>query len=40
MHLNRPGCNQFYINGTQQFKVNKTLTAEINGRYRNGWLKV
>jgi hypothetical protein len=24
---------------TQQFKLNKTLTLELNGRYRNGWLE-
>ncbi|HMF73597.1 MAG TPA: TonB-dependent receptor [Flavitalea sp.] len=29
----------FVINGTQQFKLNKTLTAEFNGRFRNGWLE-
>ena len=29
----------FIINGTQQFKVTKTLSAEINGRFRNGWLE-
>jgi hypothetical protein len=27
------------ITGSQQFKLNKTLTAEVNGRYRNGWLE-
>jgi iron complex outermembrane receptor protein len=27
------------FNGTQQFKINKTLTAELSGRYRNGWLE-
>jgi len=27
------------VNGTQQFKLNKTLTAEINGRWRNGFLE-
>ncbi|HEY0041436.1 MAG TPA: TonB-dependent receptor [Flavisolibacter sp.] len=32
-------ATSFIINGTQQFKVTKTLTAEINGRYRNGWLE-
>ena len=31
--------NSFIITGTQQFKVNKTLTAEINGRFRSGWLE-
>lgn len=29
----------FVFMATQQFKVNKTLTAELNGRYRNGWLE-
>ena len=29
----------FIITGTQQFKITKTLTGEINGRYRNGWLE-
>ena len=29
----------FIIIGTQQFKITKTLTGEINGRYRNGWLE-
>ena len=32
-------ANSFVINGTQQFKINKTLTAELNGRFRNGWLE-
>ena len=32
-------ANSFVINGTQQFKINKTLTGELNGRYRNGWLE-
>jgi hypothetical protein len=27
------------LNGTQQFKVNKTLTAELNGRFRTGFLE-
>ncbi len=31
-------ATSFVITGTQQFKLNKTLTAEINGRFRNGWL--
>lgn len=30
-------ATSFIVNGVQQFKLNKTLTAEINGRYRNGW---
>lgn len=34
-----PSATSFVINGTQQFKITKTLTAEINGRYRNGWLE-
>ncbi|HEV7331520.1 MAG TPA: TonB-dependent receptor [Flavisolibacter sp.] len=29
----------FRINGAQQFQVNKTLTAEITGMYRNGGLE-
>ena len=32
-------ATSFILNGTQQFKINKTLTAELNGRYRNGWLE-
>ncbi|HYO23133.1 MAG TPA: TonB-dependent receptor [Flavisolibacter sp.] len=32
-------ATSFIINGTQQFKINKTLTAELSGRYRNGWLE-
>jgi iron complex outermembrane receptor protein len=32
-------ATSFVINGTQQFKITKTLSAEINGRYRNGWLE-
>lgn len=30
-------ATSFIITGTQQFKINPTLTAEINGRFRNGW---
>jgi iron complex outermembrane recepter protein len=30
-------ATSFIFNGIQQFKLNKTLTAEIMGRYRNGW---
>jgi outer membrane receptor protein involved in Fe transport len=30
-------ATSFVVTGTQQFKVNKTLTAELNGRFRNGW---
>lgn len=29
----------FIMNAVQQFKLNKTLTAEINGRYRSGWFE-
>lgn len=29
----------FIITGTQQFKMGKTFTGEINGRYRNGGLE-
>jgi outer membrane receptor protein involved in Fe transport len=29
----------FVLSGTQQFKLTKTLSAEINGTYRNGWLE-
>jgi outer membrane receptor protein involved in Fe transport len=29
----------FILNATQQFKLNKTLTAEVNGRYRSGWFE-
>lgn len=32
-------ATSFVFDGTQQFKVNKTLTAELNGRFRNGWLE-
>jgi iron complex outermembrane recepter protein len=32
-------ATSFIFTGTQQFKVTKTLTAEINGRFRNGWLE-
>lgn len=32
-------ATSYVLNGTQQFKVNKTLTAELNGRYRSGWLE-
>ncbi|MGB8191413.1 MAG: TonB-dependent receptor [Chitinophagaceae bacterium] len=30
-------ATSFILTGTQQFKLNKTLTAELNGRLRNGW---
>jgi iron complex outermembrane recepter protein len=29
----------FVLNGTQQFKISKTFTAELNGTYRSGWLE-
>jgi hypothetical protein len=29
----------FVFGATQQFKLTKSLTAELNGRYRNGWLE-
>ncbi len=32
-------ATSFVFNTTQQFKITKTLTAEINGRYRNAWLE-
>lgn len=32
-------ATSFIFNATQQFKLNKNLTAEINGRFRNGWLE-
>lgn len=32
-------ATSFVFTCTQQFKLNKTLTAELNGRYRNGWLE-
>jgi len=32
-------ATSFILNGTQQFKITKTLSAELNGRYRNGWLE-
>ena len=31
--------NSYIIYTTQQFKISKTLTGEINGRFRNGWLE-
>jgi hypothetical protein len=36
--INR-AATSFIFNGTQQFKITKTLTGELNGRYRNGWLE-
>lgn len=32
-------ATSFIFTATQQFKITKTLTGEINGRYRNGWLE-
>jgi iron complex outermembrane receptor protein len=32
-------ATSFVINGTQQFKLTKSLTAELNGRFRSGWLE-
>jgi hypothetical protein len=32
-------ATSFVFTGTQQFKLSKSLTAELNGRYRNGWLE-
>ena len=32
-------ATSYIITGTQQFKITKSLTGEINGRYRNGWLE-
>ena len=32
-------ATSFILSGTQQFKLNKTLTAEIIGRYRTPWLE-
>jgi iron complex outermembrane recepter protein len=32
-------ATSFVINGTQQFKINKTFSAELNGQYRSGWLE-
>jgi iron complex outermembrane recepter protein len=28
----------FILTGTQQFKLSKTLSGEVNGRFRSGWL--
>jgi iron complex outermembrane receptor protein len=30
-------ATSFIVNAIQQFKLNKTLTAEVNGRFRSGW---
>jgi hypothetical protein len=32
-------ATSFILNGSQQFTINKTLTAELTGRFRNGWLE-
>lgn len=32
-------ASSFVLSGTQQFKLNKTLSAELNGTYRSGWLE-
>lgn len=32
-------ATSFILNVLQQFKLNKTLTAELSGRYRNGWFE-
>jgi outer membrane receptor protein involved in Fe transport len=32
-------ATSFSLNGSQQFKLSKTLTAEINGFYRSAWLE-
>lgn len=32
-------ATSFVFVTTQQLKLNKTLTLELNGRYRNGWLE-
>jgi hypothetical protein len=32
-------ATSYVLNGTQQFKLNKTLTAELTGRYRSGWIE-
>ncbi len=32
-------ATSFVINGTQQFKISKTFSAELNGQYRSGWLE-
>ncbi|MES2881877.1 MAG: outer membrane beta-barrel family protein [Bacteroidota bacterium] len=36
--INR-AITSFFINGLQQFKLSKTFSAELTGRYRNGWLE-
>ncbi|MDQ3279241.1 MAG: outer membrane beta-barrel family protein, partial [Bacteroidota bacterium] len=32
-------ATSFIFNTAQQFKITKTFSAEVNGRYRNGWLE-
>lgn len=32
-------ATSFVVSGTQQFKISKTLNAELNGMYRSGWLE-
>ncbi|MES2777878.1 MAG: TonB-dependent receptor [Bacteroidota bacterium] len=32
-------ATSFVFNGTQQFKITKTFTAELNGMWRSGWLE-
>lgn len=32
-------ATSYVLNASQQFKITKTFSAEINGRYRNGWLE-
>jgi iron complex outermembrane receptor protein len=32
-------ATNFVLNGTQQFKLGKSLNAELNGAYRSGWLE-
>ncbi len=32
-------ATSFILSGTQQIKITRTLTWEINGRFRNGWLE-
>lgn len=36
--INRQATS-YVFSSTQQFKISKTLMAELNGRYRNGWLE-
>jgi len=32
-------ATSYVLNTTQQFKITKTLTGELSGRYRSGWLE-